>query len=164
MPRVRGFKRQTNTWSFPLHHFNQDLLYPFYIPILFYIHRHTEHIYNFDLKKEMFPKRICSCLLLVLIILLASILVLETAHSLQSSRLDRLSPISIEDDYDDNTAFKINSKWKSLLRQTSHGHDRIKAPKDPIMGKMTNATLKAELGRSAWRVLHVYVFCTAISL
>ncbi len=105
----------------------------------------------------MFPKRICSCLLLVLIILLASILVLETAHSLQSGRLDRLTPVSIEDDYydDDNAPFKINSKWKSLLRQSSNTHDRIMAPKDPIMGKMTNSTLKAELGRSAWRVIHV---------
>ncbi|KAJ8324969.1 hypothetical protein BDV3_004509 [Batrachochytrium dendrobatidis] len=41
--------------------------------------------------------------------------------------------------------------WKSIVEVTKP-HERL--PGKVIMGKMSNETLKAELGRSAWRLLH----------
>ncbi|KAJ3131608.1 hypothetical protein HK100_006196 [Physocladia obscura] len=45
-----------------------------------------------------------------------------------------------------------SSLWFSLFSSTSNS--RISQPGTPIMGAMKNETIKAELGRSAWRLLH----------
>ncbi|KAJ3410718.1 hypothetical protein HDV05_003464 [Chytridiales sp. JEL 0842] len=46
-----------------------------------------------------------------------------------------------------------DSKNGSKL-STTVGEPKTRKPADPIMGKMGNETLKAELGRSAWKLLH----------
>ena len=73
------------------------------------------------------------------------ILVLQDYH--QNGRLDQLE--IAHDGPLDHWPQLIPYKPKSSL---------VQIPKEPLMGPMTNQTLRQELGRSAWRILHVYAF------
>ena len=82
-------------------------------------------------------KRILFFIFLILLMTFTWILY-ESIQSLDAARPDRL---------DEPTRSSFLNRFES----------QISVAKDPLMGPMTNATLKAELGRSAWRLLHVYV-------
>jgi hypothetical protein len=85
---------------------------------------------------------------IIAILTLISFGILMALQDLDHSRVDRL---------EEPTFKKIG--LSSMLSGGSR--QRITYAKEPLMSPMTNATLKAELGRSAWRLLHVYVFLTS---
>lgn len=71
------------------------------------------------------------------LIILGSFLFWETYSDYTNSRIDNLSEESIPSFFYPSTNV---------------------VAKSPIMSKMGNETLKQELGRSSWRLLHVYYF------
>ena len=74
-------------------------------------------------------------LFLLIYIIIGSFIAWEAYSDYTNSRIDNLSEDSLV----------------SFLNPSN-----LVIAKDPIMSKMGNETLKQELGRSSWRLLHVY--------
>ena len=77
--------------------------------------------------------RPCSILVFFILIIGISWVLIEALQSFEESRVDRLEE-------------PTRQSWVTSLQYT--------APRTPIMTPMGNETLRAELGRASWRLLH----------